>query len=431
MRALTLTYNVVSLLGLALLLPLWVLASVFSPRLRNELALRFRPLWQRPTAAPGGLWVHAASVGEVVTVAPLIRRLASAGMETGLLTTTTLRGLATAERASGAAVAKAVLPGDLWPLVRGLFRAARPRALLLVHSEFWPNLLHQAHRRDVPVYVINAKLSDSSFRWFHRFRPLVGPFFEVPKAYLVRSEEDRERFHSLGVPEDRLFVTGSLRFAAAIERVELKEGDALRLPWEGDPPAVIAGSTHEGEEEILLRAFTKLRESFPRVKLVIVPRELERSPAIAAAASRLGLRADRRSAVGEREAEACDVLVWDRFGELARLYPSARVAFVGGSLVDLGGHNPLESGLWGVPTLFGPSRYNVREECEFLERCGLAYVVRGAEEIESVASRCLASSNGRPPLEPSRILEMARRQAVSLERTVHLLEERLLRPPAA
>ncbi|MBI2058833.1 MAG: hypothetical protein HYT87_03605 [Nitrospirae bacterium] len=430
MPILIFAYNVLWGLALVLLLPAWCFAALFSSKLRKELVGRFDVLRTLDPGSldlqAGGFWVHAASVGEVVTVMPLLRQLEARGRACSLLTTSTLRGSEMGRRESRGRFPSLVLPPDLYPLVRLLFAAARPKALILVNSEFWLNLIYLAHVRRVPVLLVNGKLSERSFRSFMRFRFLLAPIFLVPRLYLVRTVEDRDRFCALGVPAERVHVVGSLRFAAAVQRVRQGSPDSSPLAWLSTHKFVIGGSTRAGEEPVLLDAFAKLRKSFDDLKLMIVPRELERVGEIVRMATDRGFEPVRASGLMEAAGSAppswtAPVLIWDRFGELAHLYPHARLAFVGASLVNLGGHNPLESALWGVPTLFGPSRFNVVEECQFAESRGLGYVIRNADEMSSTAERLLRAGNGRPANDSYRLLEDAEAHAESLERTLEKL----------
>lgn len=426
MYALIFAYNAFWFLAGVLVVPVWLAAALVSARLRSELLARCSLLLRPLNGQEGGIWVHAASAGEVVTVLPLIRRLESAGHTCSLLTSSTLRGAEMAGKNGPTGYEWGVLPPDAYPLMSILFRKVRPKALVLVNSEFWMNLLFVASVSRVPVFVVNGKISDRSFRRFFLIRRWFLPFLLVPRLYLVRSVEDGGRFERLGVPSERVKVVGSLRFAAVVDRIREAEGRSAEFPELAGRDLFVAGSVRDGEEQAVLGAYRKLLKDFPKLRLILVPRDLARVPAVCSLAKDEGFKVLCRGHAGPDPSWAEEVMVWDRFGDLASLYRFARVAFVGGSLVDLGGHNPLESALWGVPTLYGPSRYNVMEECEFLEKRNLGFLVRNTDEMVETAGSILSNRNGLDGNRARADLDDARRQAMSLERTLEHLKPLLL-----
>ncbi len=340
-----------------------------------------------PAVAPGGLWVQAVSVGEVEIARRVLAELERRAPELGvLLTATTATGLALARRTVGDRHPVHPCPLDLPGPVGRFLDAVRPSAVVLVETELWPELLHQAGRRGIPVAVANGRLSDRSYRRYRRVRALLAPLLEPVTAVLARSAADAARFAGLGIPAARIRVTGNVKYDL--------EPDPAPLPWAGrlvawtaGRPVMVAGSTMEGEEETVLAALERL-DADTRPFLVLAPRHPERFEAVARLLRGRRVALARRTDLGAAP-ERPDVLLLDTIGELARAYRLAAVAFVGGSLVPTGGHNPLEAAAWGVPVLTGPHVHNFREVYAELLAAGAVRVVSGAEELAAALAAWL------------------------------------------
>jgi 3-deoxy-D-manno-octulosonic-acid transferase len=327
------------------------------------------------------VWVHAVSVGEVTAVAGLVSRLRELRPDLKfLVTTTTTSGLEVARRAfHGDEVRES--PLDFSFAVRRCFDAYRPRALVLVEGELWPNLLAVARKRRVPVFVANARVSDRSFG---RYRMLtrIWPGFLVPvRSFLVQAPKDRERLLAMRVGADRIAVCGNIKF----DNARVEDPVALRREIRGaagipeDAPVLVAGSTHPGEEEAVIGAFRDVRRQFPTAVLVLAPRHLERLEEVRALLDGVGLETLRWSERSSGKRAPC-VLV-DTIGELGRLYAAADVAFVGGSLAPIGGHNLLEPARFGIPMLAGPHLHTVRTLASTFEQSGALAVVRDRDDL--------------------------------------------------
>ncbi|ACL71578.1 Three-deoxy-D-manno-octulosonic-acid transferase domain protein [Thioalkalivibrio sulfidiphilus HL-EbGr7] len=352
-----------------------------NPEYRRRWGERFA-VGPRLDAAPR-LWVHAVSVGEVVAAVPLVRALMARFPDHRILvTTTTPTGSAELRRRLGETVEHRYLPLDLPHLMRGLVRAVRPRLLVVMETELWPNLFAACRRQGVPVMLVNGRLSARSFQGYRRIRPLVAEALGAVTALAARSEEDAERFIGLGARPERVRVTGNLKYD-----LELPAGGEGIKPL--TRPAWIAASTHEGEDARLLAVHGRILERVPDALLILVPRHPERFEAVAELCRAVGMPAARRSR-GERPGPATRVWLGDTMGELPELFPLARVAFMGGSLVPTGGHNPLEAAAHGLPVLTGPHVFNFREVFDALVQAGGAEVV-GDEA--SLAERLIALLN--------------------------------------
>ena len=320
------------------------------------------------------LWVQAVSVGEVRLALRLLDQLGGEGLG-ALLTTTTATGLELAKREGAGALP---FPADLpWVMAHALGRVG-PRAVVLLETELWPGLLRSAARAGVPVVVVNGRLSDRAYARTLKFR---GAFGESLSNLHVaaQSEEHAARFAALGVPAGQIEVAGNLKYDLEPPRdFEAQRVALVQLLPEG-APRWTAGSVREGEEEPVLRAHALLREHVPEARLVLAPRHLERAEVCLKASAGLGLKAVRRTQAVP--GGVWDVLVLDAMGELWAAYAVADLAFVGGSLVPLGGQNPLEPALLQKPLFFGPSMENFREVADLLLAAGGARQVSGAQEL--------------------------------------------------
>ncbi len=380
-------YRIVLRLALPVALPvLWARDRATGKR-RPPVAARLgrRP----PPIAPGGIWIQAVSVGEVEVARRLLSELRRrAQTPPVLLTATTASGLDLARRVVAPGVPVACCPLDLARPTGRLLEHARPRLLVLVETELWPELIHQARRRGVGVAVVNGRISGEAFARYRRVRPLLGPLLAPVGLVLARGQTDAERFAALGIDRTRIRVLGNVKYDLEPDRQPLVwEGSARR--WAGARPIVVAGSTMDGEEAMVLDAVRRLDLEGRRPFLVLAPRHPERFDAVAGLLAERGEAVARRTAVGEAP-DGVDVLLLDTIGELARAYRLATVAFVGGSLVATGGHNPLEPAVWGVPALSGPHVANFREVYDEMAATGAARIVDGADGLADGLGRWLA-----------------------------------------
>ncbi|HXO42472.1 MAG TPA: 3-deoxy-D-manno-octulosonic acid transferase [Thermoanaerobaculia bacterium] len=338
-------------------------------------------------ATAGGLWLHAVSVGEVGVAATLVRALPP---ELPLLVTTvTPTGQALARRAFAGRARVAYLPFDLRPAVARFWRRFTPAALVLVEGDYWPLLLREARRHALPVAVINGRVGDRSFRRMRRVRPLARFLFSGIERFGVQSAEDRGRLQALGVDPARIIVTGNLKFETPEPRANPDVAVALeRLA--GGRPVVIAGSTMQGEDEQVLAAFGALGGG-RRALLVLAPRHPERWDEVERLLAASGLVAMRRSRLPVPAArDAPDVLLLDSMGEMASLFQHAAAAFIGGTLVGTGGHNPLEAARYGIPIAVGPSMQNFRDMAERFDAAGAWRRVADGAELGRVWGEWLA-----------------------------------------
>lgn len=376
-------YTLLFHLGLPLVALRLFLRSRKAPAYAQRVGERFA--LGLPALKPGGIWVHAVSVGESIAAAPMIRALMQ--RYPGLPITVTCMTPTGSERIRalfGDQVQHCYLPYDLpWAAARFLDRA-RPVLGVIMETELWPNHIHQCAKRGIPVALANARLSERSARGYARFAGLTRPMLEEMSWIAVQTEAEAERFRQLGARSDCVSVTGSIKFDLTIDPVLLARAHELRSQWQAQQrPIWIAASTHAGEDEIILAAHRQLLEKHTEALLILVPRHPERFNPMYDLCTREGLRTQRRS-LGELVTADTQVLLGDTMGELLFLYALADVAFVGGSLVPNGGHNLLEPAALGKPVLSGPHLFN------FLEIAGQLREVGALREVADAPSLAVA-----------------------------------------
>ncbi|WP_244613002.1 lipid IV(A) 3-deoxy-D-manno-octulosonic acid transferase [Modicisalibacter radicis] len=318
-----------------------------------------------PGDARPRIWLHAASLGEVVTATPLIRALLARHPDHALVVTTmTATGAERVATLFGDAVRHHFLPLDFPGATRRFVERLRPALAIIAETELWPNLLHACATCGVPVVIANGRLSGGAFATYRRFAALSRDMLESVAWVGAKSNEDAERFRALGCPASRVAVTGALKFDIQLDDGLESESECLRTSW-GERPVWVAGSTHPGEDEAVLVAHARLRERYPDALLVLVPRHPQRFDAVAELCRTRGLAMVRHSR-GELPGPDTAILLGDTMGELMRFYGAADVAFVGGSLVSVGGHNLLEPAALGVAVVSGPWLDNLREIADTL-----------------------------------------------------------------
>ena len=367
-----------------------------------------------PEGVRGALWLHAVSVGEVGVALILARALPP---EIPLLVTTvTPTGQERARTAFAGRAEVAYLPFDLGFAVRRFFRRHEPRALVLVEGDYWPLVLREARQRRLPIAVVNGRVGDRSFRRMRRLRRLLAPLFSGVDRFGVQSGQDRGRLAALGIEPGRIAVTGNLKYELAEPERQPRLEAALR-ELAGGRPLLLAGSTMPGEEEPVLGAFLAAGGG-ERALLVLAPRHPERWNEVEALLRSRGIAAVRRSALPAEGRPA--IVLLDSLGELAGLYRLAAAAFLGGTLVPTGGHNPLEAARFGVPLAAGPSMHNFRDMAEAFDKAGAWRRVKDAGDLAAAWREWLDDpAAGRTTGERAR--RLLEENGGALERTMEML----------
>ena len=336
----------------------WLLRALVNNTYRHKLAQRFGFGFQRLEPS---LWVHAVSVGEVVAAAPLIRALLERYPEHPvLLTTVTPTGAARAQALFGDAIAHAYIPFETPDAVNRFFRRSQPRIAMIMETEIWPNLYHGCGTRRIPLVLVSARISPRSVTSYRKLLPLFRETLSHGIVIAAQSEADAERFISLGASEQRTRVTGNIKFDIELPPDLLARGQELRRNVIGERPVWIAASTHDGEEEMILRAHRQLLDEHPSLLLILVPRHPQRFAAVRTLIEKSEFEYVARTS-GNSCSASTSVYFGDTMGEVTLFYAASDIALVAGSLIPIGGHNMLEPAALGVPVLTGPYVFNAQE----------------------------------------------------------------------
>lgn len=341
------------------------------------------------------VWFHAVSVGEVVALSPMVKAMKSHLPHVSVIVST---GTETGQDKARDLITDAdgffYLPLDFPWLIRPLVHRTKPDLFVLMETELWPNLIHCLKNQGTIIALANGRISDRSFPRYRMLRKFFSPLLERIDLFLMSSGVDADRIRMMGAPQERVRITGNTKFDAALGEIPEGAEAAMRrlLDIGRDELVLVAGSTHPGENEIVLKAYEELRKRFPHLILIIVPRHVEKTPQILTFMKDYGMQPPylRSSAdQGERRDGRQTVLV-DRTGELFRIFSLATVVFVGGSLVPKGGQNILEPAAWGKVILFGPSMEDFREARDTLVRSGAGIQVNSAEDLSRRVADILA-----------------------------------------
>ena len=341
---------------------------------------RYRHIWQSFGFADiskrhtGGICVHAVSVGETVAAQGLIRALLqNQDQQPLLLTATTLTGADRVRDFYGDSVGFSFFPVDSTGAVSRFLNRARPAVMVLMETEIWPNLIYQCNRRKIPVMVFNARLSQRSAGKYALVRPLIAATLGRVDCIAAQSAADARRFESLGADKQKLVVTGNLKFDQQLDDSDRRMAQQLRDEW-GNRPTLVAASTHKWEEVLIIHAARQLWQQFPDLLVVIVPRHPERFAGVRLLCERMGEKPVLRSTKQQPAADTRILLV-DTMGELSVIFGAVDIAFIGGSLEDIGGHNVLEAAVWGVPIVIGPHYWNFEVAVHRLRDAGALQIV--------------------------------------------------------
>lgn len=373
----------------------------------------------RELSGASPIWVHAVSVGEVQAAVPLLRALLKRYPEVPVLvTTTTPTGSEQVRNLFESRVAHVYLPYDLPGAVARFLERARPRLGLIMETEIWPNLYRACAHRGVPVLLVNARLSARSAAGYAHLRRLTAQTLRHLRGIAAQSRADAERLLDLGAAAERVQVTGSIKFDMQIPASLTEEAAVLRRDWGVQRPVWVAASTHEGEDEWVLEAHRRVRERQPQTLLVLVPRHPERFTRVAALCREQGWTTVLRSERIPTPDDAA-VFIGDSMGELLLFFGACDVAFIGGSLIAHGGHNPLEASAQRIPVLFGPHMFNFEQIAELLLSAGAAREVGDAAMLadgvlhwlDDASARSVAGERGAAVVEANRgardaVLEM-------------------------
>ncbi|HEY4932010.1 MAG TPA: 3-deoxy-D-manno-octulosonic acid transferase [Terriglobales bacterium] len=415
-------YSLLLMLALVVSAPWWLLEAARHGKYRigwrERLGMVPNRLFDR--VSPDTIWIHAVSVGEVLAVSRMVDELKARlpGWRI-VISTTTDTGQKLARQRFG--------EGDVFYFsldfgfaMRAYLQALRPKLLVLAESEFWPNLLHEARVSGAAIAVVNAHVSDRSLPRYLRFRKLLDLVMRNVDVFLAQSDEDARRLVQIGAPAERVQVGGNLKFEVKPpERPQILDPFEAALRREEIGPLLVAGSTLEGEEAMLLDCFRQVVARYPGALLVLAPRHPERFEPVAALLGASEIHWQRRSEWDGQQPIAGGVFLLDSIGELASLYQFADLAFVGGSLVPKGGHNVLEAAQFGIPIIVGPSTENFRDIIGVFQEAGALRIVTPQSLTPTVLA--LLQDDAERERLGQRALEVMRQQKGATERMIEAL----------
>jgi 3-deoxy-D-manno-octulosonic-acid transferase len=424
-----LLYNGLLLLASLGGLPYFALKSLRTTRYRAGLRQRFGRVPEEATAAlqrVRPLWLHAVSVGEVIAAVPLVNALRQRFPQLPILVSTvTESGQATA-REKMAADACVYFPLDYPWVVRQVIARVQPRLFLMVETEIWPNFLRELARQGVPAMLVNGRISPRSFRGYRRLRPFMRQVLHTITTFGMQTKLDAERIIGIGAEPSRVQITGNIKYDLPLTPLSSVEEQALRDDLGiGEAPVFMAGSTHRGEEEIVIAAYLQARAQLPTLRLLLAPRHLDRLDEIEALLRRHQLTARRRSlGCPSSHSTETSVLVLDTIGELAKVYVVGTVVFVGGSFVPVGGHNVLEPAAHRKPILFGPHMHNFHQIAAALLEASGALQVQTPEALGERVSALLQHPERRQAVGEA-AYQVLRSNQGAIERTVGVIAQLL------
>ncbi len=428
-----LLYNLLFPVVLILMLPGFALRMIRRGKYRHKFGQRFAIYSEgveRKIAGTGRIWVHAVSVGEVNIAMKLIQDLRESDPTLEfVLSTTTSTGFKLAASRKTPWLEPIYNPLDFYPVARRAMRLIRPRLLILVEAEVWPNSVCEARRIGCPILLVNARLSARSERRFRKIRWIAAPVFNQIDTLCLQEPAERERWISLGVEPSKLEVTGSIKFddAAAAPRPAKDFWPILEsLGVQRGNPVIVAGSTFDGEELLIAEVHKQLRKKHPALFLVLVPRHQERGDAVTAQLEQAGFQVARRTQPGTIEKP--DLLLVDTTGELSNWYRCATAVFIGKSLMAQGGQNPAEAVAAGVPVVFGPNMQNFASLASSFLRAKAAIEVTDAGTLEAAWNELLQSPELRTKMSQAAAQCLAVHRGATA-RTVQIIRDRLQPDP--
>ena len=381
-------YNIITYLLAPVYGLYWLFRGISNKSYRERLGQRFG--YGYPQLTTGCIWIHAVSVGEVQASAPLVKALARRFPDRKLLiTTVTPTGAARAHKLFGDEVAHSYLPFETPLAVNNFFNATSPQLALIMETEIWPNLYYACGKRRIPLILVSARISKKSVERYRKLLPLFRETLSYGIVIAAQSESDAGRFRSLGAAAERTFVTGNIKFDIEIDESLTDHGATLRQQYFPKRPVWIAASTHDKEEELVLSAHRLIQREMPDALLILVPRHPERFPVVRSLLERHQFRFVQRTA-DKPCAVDTEVLLGDTMGEVPLFYAASDVAFVGGTLVPVGGHNLLEPAALGKPVVTGPHLFNTQDIADMFSSVGASTLVNDERELAHAVLELLA-----------------------------------------
>ena len=405
----------------------WYISAIFlfPVTLKKDKEL-FQKRWAIELPRPSlkqNIWIHALSVGEVLSSIPLVEKLREKCHLDIIFTVTTKKGMEIAlKNLEGKVKLITFFPFDFPFSVRRFVERISPYLFILVETDVWPFLMRYLSSKGIKSFLVNGRISPKSNERYRRFSWIAKDVFNCFELCMVQSEEEKEKLLELGINKEKVIDTGNIKFDRKIEHVKKEEKNYWRrifrikendLVW-------ISGSTHEGEEKIILEAYKRLREKVKNVKLIIAPRNIKRSEEVLKMAQDMGFKVGLRSKLKEEK----EVVILDTIGELSKIYSISDIAFVGGSLVPFGGHNLLEPAAFGCPVLFGPYVFNFQEIASLLEKEGAGITVKDVSDLYKDIFLLIRDSSLRKKMGKASLSFIEKNRGVT-DKVISLIKERI------
>lgn len=380
-------YSFLAVVLVILAAPVFVFRTIrekgFGERLRQSFGLWPKNVLTK-VAGHGCIWLHAASVGEIVAASPIVKEIRRELPEYPILiSVVTESGYEMAQRIIPEADGVIYFPVDLPWLSERVVRRIRPRAFLPVETELWPNFLRATRRHGIPVMMVNGRISDKSSKRYHYLGKVLKNMLAAVDKFCMQSAIDAEYITKLGAKPDRVVITGNTKYDQTYTDVSATEKNEIyrQLGLTDKRPVLLAGSTHKGEEDQLFDAFITVRQTFAAAAMVIAPRDILRAEELIKLAADKGFKAAKRTVLKDRPSTDHDVVILDTIGELGKIYSIGDIIFVGGSLIAQGGHNILEPAAHGKPIFVGPHMFNFKEIYALLSGRGACETVQTSAEL--------------------------------------------------
>ncbi len=410
-------YTLLYILAAPLLCLRWVYKSFKPPQYREPLRERFGIVNKEEKSS---IWFHAVSMGESNAAIAIIKKLLAKYPDLNIIvTTTTPTGARQIHNGLGDRVKHHYSPCDLPGTIKRFIRRAKPRLLVIMETELWPNWLHQLKKNNIPVILANARMSERSARKYQKVSSLALEMMESFRAILAVNQSDAERYKGLGLPAENVVVTGNIKFDIDLPQF----ADHSYYPdWKG-LPVWIAASTHKGEDELVLKAHQKVREKVPQARLILVPRHPERFDSVAGLITDFGFKFSRRSKPNTW-CKSAEVLLGDTMGELMQAFNISDLALVAGSFAEIGGHNPIEPAVLAKPVLTGPHIFNFNEIFGDLIEAGGAQMVADQQELVAAVIQLFESKSNADSM-GSKAAVVINTNRGALDKTVSVIESYL------
>jgi 3-deoxy-D-manno-octulosonic-acid transferase len=393
----TYLYNILAIVLVLAALPVFIVRLIREKGFGERLRQSFGFIPDEAISAvqnKGCIWLHAASVGEIVATSPIVKEIRKELPGTPILVSVvTANGYAMAKKIIPEADSVIFFPLDLPWLSKNVIARIKPKVFLLVETELWPNFLRSTREFNIPVMMVNGRISDKSVRRYQYLRGILKDMLNAVDRFCMQSQIDSQYIISLGADPKKVFVTGNTKFDQTYTDVDCIEKENLlrELGLTEKRQLVVAGSTHKGEEELLFAAFQGLCKSFPQAGLIVAPREIMRAGELLNLAAKYDLAAELRTNTESKRER--NVVILDTIGELGKVYSIGDVIFVGGSLVPLGGHNILEPAAHGKPIIIGPHMFNFKDSYMLFNSRGACVTVTDGEQLEETLLRLFSDDN--------------------------------------